>query len=395
MSLVEPESAAALAEALREAASREAPIELGGAFTKRALGGPTPPADAARITTRAMKRVLAYEPADLTISVEAGMPVAELSGLLAKNGQMLPLDPPWQPGCTVGGSIAVDASGPRRRGFGAARDLVIGMTFCTVEGKQVQSGGMVVKNVTGLDMGKLMIGSFGTLAAVASVNFKVLPKPKAAATFVFESDSSDALVKLRHAVLQSQVQPAAIDLLNAASLEALGLEPSAEYVLLAEATGSEAVVGRYEREYAAMAQAGGLEMVTLDQDRGGKVWEAVRELRARAAEGWTSVRVTTPATRLAEALRTAFAGDGRPLLLCRAANGVLHLLHPEFTPALQAVGRLRKAGFKTLVEQLPDDKRGEVEAWTESSSAFGVMGRIKKELDPDGALNPGRLFGKL
>src|SRR5207253_4650689 len=78
---------------------------------------------------------------------------------------------------TVGGVVAANSSGPRRRLYGTARDMVIGMTFATLEGKLVQTGGMVVKNVAGLDMGKLMIGSFGTLAAIAVVNFKVHPIP--------------------------------------------------------------------------------------------------------------------------------------------------------------------------------------------------------------------------
>ena len=86
---------------------------------------------------------------------------------------MVPLDPPFSAGATVGGVVASNSSGPRRRLYGTARDLVIGMQFATLEGKLVQSGGMVVKNVAGLDMAKLMIGSFGTLAAIAVVNFKL------------------------------------------------------------------------------------------------------------------------------------------------------------------------------------------------------------------------------
>src|SRR4029453_5257797 len=95
-----------------------------------------------------------------------------------------PTHPPFAEHSTVGGVIATKSSGPRRRLYGTARDLVIGMTFATVEGKLVQSGGMVVKNVAGLDMGKLMIGSFGTLAAIAVVNFKVMPMPELERSFL-------------------------------------------------------------------------------------------------------------------------------------------------------------------------------------------------------------------
>ena len=139
------------------------------------MAGPSPRADGACLDARRCSRVLQYEPHDLTISVEAGLPWCELTRVLAENRQMVPLDPPFADAATVGGVVAANSSGPRRRLYGTARDLVIGMKFATLEGKLVQSGGMVVKNVAGLDMAKLMIGSFGTLAAIAVVNFKLLP----------------------------------------------------------------------------------------------------------------------------------------------------------------------------------------------------------------------------
>src|SRR5580658_4370603 len=154
------------------------------------MAGPIAPANV-RITTAGLKRLLQYEPRDLTVSVEAGMPFAELNSLLARNGQMIPLDGPYSDSATVGGMVAANISGARRRHYGTARDLVIGMKFATIEGKLVQSGGMVVKNVAGLDMGKLMIGSFGTLAAIASVNFKLLPRPTAEASFLVSFETLD------------------------------------------------------------------------------------------------------------------------------------------------------------------------------------------------------------
>ena len=141
------------------------------------MAGPIEPADE-QVSTSALGRVLQYEPRDLTISVEAGLPWRELTRVLAENRQMVPLDPPFGADATVGGVVASNSCGPRRRLYGSARDLVIGMKFATLEGKVVQSGGMVVKNVAGLDMAKLMIGSFGTLAAIAVVNFKVQPMPE-------------------------------------------------------------------------------------------------------------------------------------------------------------------------------------------------------------------------
>ena len=169
---------------MRAASASKQTIELFGKDSKRLMAGPVAPASV-RISTAAMKRVLQYEPRDLTISVEAGIPFAELNAVLARNGQTIPLDGPFCEEATAGGMVAANISGARRRLYGTARDLVIGISFATMDGKLVKSGGMVVKNVAGLDMGKLMIGSFGTLAAIASVNFKLTPRPAVARTLLF------------------------------------------------------------------------------------------------------------------------------------------------------------------------------------------------------------------
>src|SRR5450631_2633688 len=153
--MLQPENPEHLAAMLCEAASAHRTIRLGGNFSKDCLGGP--PADAdVTISTSAMSRLLQYDARGLTVSVEAGMPFAKLSNMLAAAKQMLPLDPPWSKDSTVGGVLAANLSGPRRRLYGTPRDMVIGMTFATLEGKLINSGGMVVKNVAGLDMGKLM-----------------------------------------------------------------------------------------------------------------------------------------------------------------------------------------------------------------------------------------------
>ena len=168
-----PGSPEELAQCLAEAGSRNQPITLLGHCTKGRMGGAIAPSDVT-ISTAGLNKVLEYEPRDLTISVGAGITYCELSRVLAEHQQMIPLDPPFSERATMGGIVAANTSGPRRRLYGSARDMVIGMTFATLEGKLIRTGGMVVKNVAGLDMGKLMIGSFGTLAAIATLNFRAL-----------------------------------------------------------------------------------------------------------------------------------------------------------------------------------------------------------------------------
>ena len=231
--MLTPHTPEALADSLAKAAAGKQTISLCGKSTKRKMAGPVEPSDVS-ISTKNLTRVLQYEPQDLTVSVEAGVTYCALARMLAENRQMIPLDPPFADEATIGGILAANSSGPRRRLYGTARDLVIGMKFATLEGKLVQSGGMVVKNVAGLDMGKLMIGSFGTLAAIAVANFKVLPMPEVERTFLMGFDDLAGAIAARDRILASVLQPAAIDLLNPAAAGDYG---DGRYLLAMQAVG--------------------------------------------------------------------------------------------------------------------------------------------------------------
>jgi FAD/FMN-containing dehydrogenases len=234
-----------MAQVLHECASAGRSIQTGGRSRKNRMGGPIQNA-AATVSTSALAGVLDYEPRDLTISVGAGMPFSELTKLLAAHGQMVPLDPPYFEHATVGGVVATNSSGSRRRLYGTARDLIIGMTFATLEGKLVKSGGMVVKNVAGLDMGKLMIGSFGTLAVMTSLNFKLQPSPDMERTFLMRFADAHTAFHARDLIIGGVLQPAAVDVLNPAAAQRLGLEG---WCLLLRAGGNTKVMDRYSRDF--------------------------------------------------------------------------------------------------------------------------------------------------
>ena len=325
---------------LREALDAHRTIRLGGNFSKDRLGGSSAPADVT-ISTAAMNRVLQYEPRDLTISVEAGMPFAELVRTLAARNQMLPLDPPWLDQSTVGGVLAANLSGPRRRLYGTARDMVIGMTFATLEGKLINSGGMVVKNVAGLDMAKLMIGSFGTLAAVATVNFKVFPVPVASRTFVTEFATAAETFAERDRILNSVLQPAAIDIVN---------WPDG-FRLLIRAGGSETVLDRYARE---------LPKARVEDDT---VWDEVREFSRNfllSNPDGKLVAMSMPLSQMpgaAERLGVPF--------VARAGSGILYAHHIKDAPEAQL------------------------------ASDFATMTKVKEMFDPERLLNRGRLHGRI
>jgi glycolate oxidase FAD binding subunit len=379
-----PQTPVELAEALRRAAGHERTIRLEGGGTKRSMGGPLDTADES-ITTRGLRRVLQYEPRDLTISVEAGMPWRTLTGILAQNRQMVPLDPPSAAHATVGGVIASNTSGPRRLLYGTARDLVIGMQFATLEGKLVQSGGMVVKNVAGLDMAKLMIGSFGTLAAIAVVNFKLLPQPEVERSFLLPFDSPQAAAAERNRILTGALQPAALDLLNPEAGATLG---NRTWLLAVRAGGNRAAVDRYEREFAEVTDSlafEGAEQETLWRHIG----EFTPQFLERHANG-AIVRVSCTLKEVAYVVES-FPGPA----LARAGSGVCY---GYFAQADEAAGWLAAAtarGWKAVIEWSPEPWKWSSELWPAPGGDLEIMRRVKQLFDRSNLLNRGRLYHRI
>lgn len=375
-----PTSPADLAEALATAAGSRHAIRLGGNFSKDVLGGLIADSETA-ISTACLRRVLQYEPRDLTISVEAGLPWTELESTLAANRQMIPLDPPWAAQSTVGGVVAANLSGPRRRLYGTARDCVIGMTFATLEGKLIKTGGMVVKNVAGLDIAKLLIGSYGTLAAIATVNFKLTPKPPRTRTFLYPCVGLPAALEQRDRILKSVLQPAAIDLLNppAANMAGMG-----GYPLLIQTGGSDALIDRYTREF------DGADV--LDGEAEASLWQTIREFApAYLKENKTPVLVRASCT-LSDV--GALMESTRGAVVMRAGSGVAVIGFPTLDKAVVWMDDASKRGWPAVIESAAMEAHEKLR-WPNPRSDFPVMTRIKQLFDPHGLLNRGRLYGRI
>ena len=379
-----PATASDLADALRDAASRERTIQLFGRGSKRLMGGSVAAADV-HISTNALNRLIAYEPRDLTISVEAGLRWSELTALLASNRQMIPLDPPFSNEATVGGVVASNCSGPRRCLYGTARDLVIGMKFATLEGKLVQSGGMVVKNVAGLDMAKLMIGSFGTLAAIASVNFKLTPMPEVERSFLLPFADAASAIAARNRIMQSALQPAAIDLLNPTAGAGLGRR---SFLLAVGAGGNGAAVDRYERELASLAEG-----VALEGEQQETLWSYIREFTPSFL-GAHPLGAVVRASCTIKGVETAMASLNGPAI-ARAASGVCYGYFEEIQPAAAWIRSAQARGFRAVIEFAPEATKADAELWPSPAGDFEIMRRIKQLFDPSNLLNRGRLYGRI
>lgn len=381
MPTITPRSPEEFAAALVACAATGQHIALAGQSTKTAMAGPIAPADAT-LSTAGLNRILQFEPDDLTISVEAGLAITELDRTLSKHRLMLPLDPPFSERATVGGVLAANTCGPRRRLYGTARDMVIGMKYATLEGKIIQSGGMVVKNVAGLDTAKLMIGSFGTLAAIVSANFKLVPMPPCSRTFALRFASLLEAIAARDRILRGVLQPAAIDLLNPAGAARLGQEG---FLLLAQALGNAAVVERYARELP--------EATAFEGDSETSLWRAVREFTpvflAEVSEG-AVVRVSSTITGLEPVLQSLDVPA-----LARAGTGVCHAYFPNCEAAAGWMREAARRGWKCVIEFAPPARKERLDLWPSPGSDFGLMERVKELFDPRRLLNSGRLYGRI
>jgi glycolate oxidase FAD binding subunit len=198
------------------------------------------------LSTRRLTRLLEHSPGDLTCIAEAGLRLSELDDALRPRGQMLMLDPPGDP--TLGACLAANLSGPRRHRYGAPRDLVIGATVVLGDGTVAHSGGRVVKNVAGYDLGKLFCGSRGAFGLIAAVALRLHPRPATRATLVVPVDAADDAQRLARAVLRSQLVPSAVDLLWPGRL--VLLFEGGERSVRAQVEAARALVGGEEDESA-------------------------------------------------------------------------------------------------------------------------------------------------
>jgi glycolate oxidase FAD binding subunit len=382
--ILQPSTSEELRDALAAASVAKRSIELFGANSKRLMAGPVAPADV-RISTAGMRRILQYEPRDLTISVEAGIPFSELNDTLARNAQMIPLDGPYADEATAGGIVAANISGARRRLYGTARDLVIGMKFATLDGKLVQSGGMVVKNVAGLDMGKLMIGSFGTLAAIASINFKLTPRPGISRTVLYDLEDLRTAMEARDQAIRGLLNPVAVEILNPALSSQLGLK---NYTLAILFAGNQAVIERSIREAAAFGPARPL---PVEEEQ--RFWNSLYAVTPAFLEEFRDgavVRVSTTLGECGEALGSV-DGPGH----AHAASGVVRGWFTRPDAATRWLAAAVRRGWKGVVEFSSESARPNLTLWPDPGGDFAIMKEIKRMFDPGNLLNRGRLYGHL
>ncbi|HEV8632741.1 MAG TPA: FAD-binding oxidoreductase [Chloroflexota bacterium] len=375
-----------------------------GGGTRMELGN-LPRAYDLAISTQRLNRVLEHEPADLTVTVEAGLPIGELQARLRQKGQFLPLDPPAAAGSTIGGVVAANASGPSRLRHGSARDLVIGTRVGTTAGTLARSGGKVVKNVTGYDLNKLYIGSLGTLGLITELTFKVQPLPETEVTLLARFPDRASACRCAYRVLRSPLTPSALELSPIAADPSAGSGPGTalEVGLHAHLAGFRKPVDRMVGDLAGFARAeGALDAQVLDEASAAAAWASLRDGPAPAENGARLI-IAVPIGQVVWAAETAEAVAGQhgltALVFAGAGTGVLRVELGGEGDHLAAIRRLRAEAAERYgwvrVERCPLRLKSELDLLGDAGDSQPIMRRLKEQLDPGAVMSPGRFLGRL
>jgi glycolate oxidase FAD binding subunit len=411
--VVRPASADQVPAILGCAGEHDVAVIACGSGTKLSIGSPPRRYDVALLLD-GMNRVWHYEPADLTITVEPGMKLGDFQDHVGRDGLWLPLDPAGGPRASLGGILATNSAGSLRLSYGAPRDMVLGMKIATTEGKLIKTGGRVVKNVVGYDLGKLLVGSYGTLGVIVEASLKLFPLPGQRATFVLPAGTLGIARDLRRRILDSPLQPMRMVLLNGAAVTLVEggvvlAQGSEEPELWVEMGGSPRVIERSARELEALGKATGVAVRPLEPAAAQAAWSRVSGFRAligAAFSGAAILKVLLPDAASEEFLSRAeqeAENDKVPLAAFgQMGVGVLHLcvLEPASAVSLAAlIKRLRGAaqalGGVLVVEHCHWDIKSRVDVWGTAGDGLAVMSKLKAAWDPKGILAPGRFVGGL
>jgi glycolate oxidase FAD binding subunit len=374
-----------------EAAGRRTPLSLMGSGTKAAIGRPAQ--TEATLSSAGLTGVTLYEPAELVIAARAGTPLAEVVRTLGLRNQELPFEPVDYRGLlgstgepTVGSVAAANLSGPRRIMAGAARDSLIGVRFVNGRGEAVKSGGRVMKNVTGLDLVKLMAGSWGTLGFLTEVTFKVLPKAERAATLIFRGlDDARAIEALSQALgspyeITGAAHIPSVDQAGASTLLRIeGFSFSVEYRL-----------GELRR---LLKRYGTPDIV--ERKGADALWQSVRDATLIADPRDRAVwRLSTAPTKAPE-LTAAIARSLDARWFYDWGGGLVWIAtDPRGDAGAAAIRKaLRTTGGHATLVRAPAEVRAAVDVFEPQPEALmRVSAGIKASFDPAGIFSPGRMY---
>ncbi|MCF8061572.1 MAG: FAD-binding oxidoreductase [Deltaproteobacteria bacterium] len=431
-----PGSTNAVAEAVRLCQRKRLAVIPWGSGSKMAAGFPPERFDLALSTAR-LQRIVDMDTANLTVTAEAGVRFKTVQAALSgeenrcylpledpvtpsqeeicpereNRGCFIPMSPPHSRTATLGGIVAANSSGPTRLLHGLPRDLVLGVRYVTPAGEVVGMGGKTVKNVSGYDVTKLMIGSQGSLGVVCEITLRLLPLPERTGTELFAFDRREAACRFVDRVFESPLLPSAVELLNHRACALLGPEEldrpaGGTWGVALALEGVEEAVTRMRETFGKMGEARRARVrLQLEGEAHARFWERYGHLEETMEEAWPNLITIHPVYPISEYSGMAArvdALDAVCVLRAGSGTGRIHLLPPGADPEgpeklLPVVERILEACVRTggglTVERAAPAWKARLPLWGPEPDALALMRRIKDQMDPDRLFSPGRFVG--
>jgi glycolate oxidase FAD binding subunit len=386
-----------------------------GAGTKRGIGGIPRKFDMV-ISLSRLNRILELDLGNLHFTGQAGMTLREAQEALAGKGRgyFIRLDPSFSKSATLGGIVATNSSGPSRFLYGSTRDMILGIGFVAPNGDIIGAGGRTAKNVSGYDIGKLIIGSLGTLGIISDVTFKFLPLPEKSATLAVILSSLEDTHDFTNGMLNSNLFPASIEMLNTSAMHELSMDipDNGKYVVAICAEGVKESVDRQLKDIEEMGKGSNAVEVRsyLGEDHV-NFWESLSDFPKIVAERYPygiackSNFLISKSAEMVKLWEDSASKNGLSCaLISRAGNGLLYsylLLKDTIKEHLDAlVNHLEdmteeavKRDGNVVIEFAPVALKERISVWGKSRDDFKIVQDLKKQIDPAGIINPGRFVG--
>ena len=356
-----------------------------------------------------LNRVVDFQPADLTVSAQAGVTLDQLNEVLAQDGKFVPISAPMGDQATVGGTLATGISGPLRSAYGLPRDWLIGVNVVGADGTQTKAGGKVVKNVTGYDLNRLYTGSLGTLAVITEATFKLAPAPTDWAVIVAAFDDADAAADAAQDLQGQFYAPLGLHVLTGRAAERIAPSKGRRALVVAIQGGRPVSMKRRVEDTVGLWAPVAVATNVAREQEAERLIRAITDLPADpASPPLVCVRINAQPSALREMLAFADTALGKgppPSVVADVGFGGGRLLwwddaasvHPE-----KLAGGLRRIqaaaanlGGGAIIERCPDDVKAYIDVWGEHPSGMPIMRRLKRQFDPQNILNTGRFVGGL
>ena len=415
-----------------------------GSGSKVSMGNPPELLDLVVCTSR-MNHMLDVDTSNLTITVEAGVKFRDIQARLATeedrcylpledlateaedvicsdrshSGCFLPIDPSCSNTATIGGVVATNSAGPRRLLYNLPRDMILGVRVAAPNGEIAGAGGKTVKNVSGYDISKLMVGSMGGLGILCEMTFKLLPLPEKMETLLLSFDSFSDASDLANRIFETTLLPAAVEVMNSTSFANLRMDDIPEfdpgkYVVAVAFEAFKEAVERMVIDIKDMSMTFGVKTNANIKDHAHlRFWLAVSDLDSTLTGKFPGLIKVKLNYRISEwkdifefAHKTLAQKGIEHAILAHAGSGICLiklLMDPDsdglMNNAVEAMAQLlersRDAGGNMIIQRAPTRVKNRLKVWGDSGSDFVVMKRIKGQLDPSGVMCPGRFVGGL